>query len=195
MFNNHTTIDFLNNFTIIDTKTFVENNSIEFVNASFFLIIFLIQNKINKNFINNKKFILAIDELHKFIDSNNLTTLNFIFQTTKTIRKFNGSIVLSTQNINDFALSKDLINKTQAILKNMQYKFFLHLPGDDIKMINQIFNPLYNSENEETNLLNKFDSQFVLNAKRGQLLLLSSFNEKNFLRVNYNDYEKEVILN
>ncbi|QJB71123.1 Mbov_0397 family ICE element conjugal transfer ATPase [Mycoplasma sp. 1654_15] len=195
MFNNHTTIDFLNNFTIIDTKTFVENNSVEFVNASFFLIIFLIQNKINKNFINNKKFILVIDELHKFIDSNNLTTLNFIFQTTKTIRKFNGSIILSTQNINDFALSKDLINKTQAILKNMQYKFFLHLPGDDIKMINQIFNPLSNAENEETNLLNKFDSQFVLNAKRGQLLLLSSFNEKNFLRVNYNEYEKEVILN
>ncbi|MGZ9413313.1 Mbov_0397 family ICE element conjugal transfer ATPase [Mycoplasma sp. 480] len=193
-YNGKTNLDLNSDFIIIDVKTFTENSTKENSNAFFFMILNLIQTKINDNFYKNKRKSLVIfDEVHKFLDHKNLQTLDFIFDTAKTIRKFKGSLILSTQNPSDFSLNENMRNKTNGILKNIQYKFLFNLPGDDIKIINSLFNPF--SKNENFNLINEFDTNFLLNARKGESLLVSSLKKKVYFRVYYNEIEKNMLIN
>ncbi|UWD33920.1 Mbov_0397 family ICE element conjugal transfer ATPase [Mesomycoplasma molare] len=193
-YNQRTTMNLSHDFIVIDTKTLIENTTKENVNAFFYLILNLIQSKVNQNFYQKKKkSILVFDEVHKFIDKKNMQTLDFIFDSTKTIRKYDGSIILSTQNPSDFSLNIDTNNKTHGILKNIQYKFLFNLPGDDIKIVNSIFNPF--EDNKNFNLISEFDSSFLTNAGKGECLLISANKKKMYFKVNYNNFEQEYLFN
>ncbi|MBN3534787.1 Mbov_0397 family ICE element conjugal transfer ATPase [Mycoplasma procyoni] len=189
-YNSKQNLNLNSNFIVIDTKVLIENSSKTEINVFFYLILFNLRSKLNQNaFVNKNKTLILIDELHKFIDENNLQTLNFVFDSAKTIRKYNGSLMLATQNISDFSLNKKLENKTNAILKNMQYKFFFNLPGQDIKLTNLLFNP--SSENDKyQNLINDIDADFITNSTRGECLLISSIKHKYYFKFDYNKFEK-----
>ncbi|VEU59219.1 Mbov_0397 family ICE element conjugal transfer ATPase [Mesomycoplasma neurolyticum] len=191
-YNGYTNVELNNNFIVIDSKTFVENSTKNNVNAFFYLIFQLILNKININFFNeNKKTMLIFDELHKFINNKNSEVLDFLFDIAKTIRKFNGSLVVSTQNISDFILNDEIINKTSGILKNSQYKFIFNVPGDDIKIINKLYNPDVTQNSNNLNLINENDFNFILNAGVGECLLISTQKRKIHFKFDYNEYEKQ----
>ncbi|WGI36294.1 Mbov_0397 family ICE element conjugal transfer ATPase [Mesomycoplasma lagogenitalium] len=188
-YNNYTNINLNHDFTVIDTKAFVENSTLTNISAFFFLILYQINGKIMSNhFINNKKSLLVFDELHKFMGEKHTEILDFVFDSAKTIRKFQGSLVLATQNPTDLGITQAISNKTSGILKNIQYKFFFNLPGEDIKLINNIYSP---ENNESFNLLNKYDSDFLLNSGRGECLLVSSQKKKVYFKFMYNDFEKK----
>ncbi|ADE19749.1 Mbov_0397 family ICE element conjugal transfer ATPase [Mycoplasma crocodyli] len=192
-YNNYTNIDLNKDFIIIDTKVLTDNKSTTALNLAFYQLLNYIQTKINYNFYTSKlKTMLIVDEAHYFVDKNNMATLDFLFQTTKTIRKYNGSITLTTQNPADFALSQDLINKTNAILKNIQYNFIFKQTGDDIRHINRLYNPS-NKVEDDNEFITAPEQEYLLRAHKGQLLFSSATGYKIRCKMNYNDFERKII--
>lgn len=60
---------------------------------------------------------MIIDEAHKFVDPKNPLTLDFVYDTAKTIRKYRGILIQGTQNFGDF--NQDGISKkSKLILEN-----------------------------------------------------------------------------
>ncbi|MGY6172627.1 Mbov_0397 family ICE element conjugal transfer ATPase [Candidatus Mycoplasma pogonae] len=194
-YNAYTNINLQSDLVIIDTKMLTDNKNSIAQNAAFFQLLNFIQTKINYNFFNNEskkvRTMLVVDEAHYFIDKNNEATLDFLFQTTKTIRKYNGSIFITTQNPSDFTLNENLISKTNGILKNMQYHLFFNLTGDDIQRINELYNPSAKSDSE--NYIHQHEKDFLINADRGQLLLSSNVGNKIILDMHYNKFEQESL--
>ncbi|WP_033161108.1 Mbov_0397 family ICE element conjugal transfer ATPase [[Mycoplasma] collis] len=193
-YNDFTNINLNSDFIVIDSKTFVENSTKSNINAFFYLIFQLILNKINTNFFSeNKKTMLIFDEVHKFINNKNSEILDFLFDIAKTIRKFKGSLITSTQNASDFTLNEKIVNKASGILKNSQYKFIFNIPGDDIKIINKLYNPDLNNNSSSLNLINENDFNFIINSGIGECLLISTQKRKMHFKFYYNDYEKEKL--
>ncbi|WNM14987.1 helicase HerA domain-containing protein [Mesomycoplasma ovipneumoniae] len=71
-----------------------------------------------------QKIVLVVDEGHKLVDESNLFALNFLFDTAKTIGKYNGGLIITTQNPSNFAISGEAARKSKAVIENCQYSIF-----------------------------------------------------------------------
>ncbi|VEU65655.1 type IV secretory system conjugative DNA transfer family protein [Mesomycoplasma hyopneumoniae] len=65
--------------------------------------------------------------------------LIFLFDSAKTIRKYNGSLMITTQNPGDFAITGEAARKSEAIIENCQYSIFFNLKSNDINKINNLY--------------------------------------------------------
>jgi conjugal transfer ATP-binding protein TraC len=119
-----------------------------------FIILQKIENEIQRNYLKNiknkeeNKFVILIDEVHLLISSNRKETLLFIYQLTKRIRKYNGSIILITQNLSDFFASEETKEFSNAIIKNCNYSAFFQLHSGDVNDLEKLSknNPLSEKE-------------------------------------------------
>ncbi|MDD7847857.1 DUF87 domain-containing protein, partial [Metamycoplasma hyosynoviae] len=143
LFNGFTNINLNSSFNVIDTYNLSTKDDSPYSKAGIFLILSFIQNKISNNFFKNKNtnkwIMLVIDEAHKFIDPINPITLDFVWDTAKTIRKYRGILVLGTQNFMDFNQNQLISTKSQGILENMQYSITLNSNQKDIEALNNLF--------------------------------------------------------
>ncbi|ADQ90445.2 hypothetical protein B5M19_02515 [Mesomycoplasma hyopneumoniae] len=153
--------------------------------AAFFLALSFIQGQISEFYIeSNRKIVLVVDEGHKFIDETNLFALNFLFDTAKTIRKYNGSLMITTQNPGDFAITGEAARKSEAIIENCQYSIFFNLKSKDIEKINLLYRNVGGLSEEEKNFINL--------AQIGDLLLTVNTVDRFKLSSYYNVIEKEL---
>lgn len=184
MFNGHSnTKDLNSNFTIFNVAALM-NLEKRVYQAAFFLALSFIQGQISDFYHkNDKKIMLIVDEGHKFIDETNLFALNFLFDTVKTIRKYNGALVITTQNPGDFAISGEAARKSEAIIENCQYSIFFNLKSKDIEKIDLLYRNVGGLSDEEKNFINL--------AQIGEFLLTVNTVDRFKLRAYFNEIEKE----
>ncbi|MDW2898054.1 hypothetical protein R7V77_01835, partial [Mesomycoplasma ovipneumoniae] len=103
--------------------------------------------------------------------------------TAKTIRKYNGALVITTQNPGDFAISGEAARKSEAIIENCQYSIFFNLKSKDIEKIDTLYRNVGGLSEEEKNFINL--------AQIGEFLLTVNTADRFKLRAYFNEIEKE----
>lgn len=188
LYNGYTNINFKSKFNVIDTYNILTKSSSSHDKAALHLILSFLNDKIASNFFQNPNgnswIALIIDEAHKFVDPKNPLTLDFVYDTAKTIRKYRGILIQGTQNFGDF--NQDGISKkSKLILENTQYSITLHSNQLDLDAIQDLYKNRTALTNQEV--------QFLTTASVGQGLL-SINNETRFeFEVYYNDIEKQLL--
>ncbi|VEU59338.1 Mbov_0397 family ICE element conjugal transfer ATPase [Mesomycoplasma neurolyticum] len=156
----------------------------EVFNSMFYLIISYLQGKVSNRLNKTNKIWFFFDEVHKFIDEDNMSTLNFIYSTVKEGRKFNVGTVLTTQQPQDFLKSPKIEKMGQAIIASCQYGAIFGLKSESIKYVNNLF--------ENIGGLTEFEKSQINIANIGEALIIISPIQRLLLKINYNDIEKEL---
>ncbi|MCL8210005.1 TraG/VirB4 family ATPase [Spiroplasma attinicola] len=116
---------------------------------------------------------MAIDEAHLAIYKDNPATLNFMFQMVKRIRKYHESIVITTQNLNDFTGTEDIKKKTT--INNTQYSLILNLAPQDLKDVSELYRTY--------GRLTATESDYIARANQGQALFVVSGYERHCISI------------
>lgn len=148
------------------------------------LMLNIIKKEVKENrFKDNNQIVIIVDEAHLAIDKDNPVALNFMYQMTKRIRKYNGALVVATQNIADFVENETILKKTTAIINNnSQYSFIMGLKPNDLeKVIN-----LYKSYGGLTSA----EQDYIARSVKGQGLFFVSGFERYRIEIQANKKEK-----
>lgn len=185
IYNGQTNINLSNDFIIFNTQKLFDKGTNSGKVGTYVLLTF-IQNKIFNNYIENQDVntLLVIDELHMYIDPTNLTTLDFVYTMTKTVRKFNAGMILCTQNPSDFLNSQKVTSKGQAILENCQYAKFFGLRQKDLEAVIDMF--------KSSGGLNNSHHRFLADANIGNLIFSLHMYSKIKVEIYYNNFEEKL---
>ena len=188
LFDGYTNIDLNNNLIGFNLQELMysENRRIistQILNLLTYLNNGIVSNKIcndRANKIDRKNIMIIADEFHLFIDEQNNEVLKNFAQLARRIRKYSGSLVVSTQSIKDFVGDISTLRHSTAIFNNCQYQMIGMLKEDDLLAYLELFkqNPLTDTQ-----------KNFLLGAKRGEFLL--NIDSKKRLRVNIQATELE----
>ena len=118
----------------------------------------------------NEKTILLCDECHVLADPNILETLEYLKNISKRARKYNSSIIVVTQSLEDF-LNEKIKLYAQSLLTNASYKMFFRCDGQDLIDLTKTFR------------LTQTESELIYNAKQGECLL-NAGSKKIYLSLN-----------
>lgn len=157
LWNGYTTLEIDNDFSVFNFRELLSNKNQNIANAQMLLVIRFLEQEIIKNREynlksgDNKRIVILIDEAHCFIDEKFPIALDFMYQMAKRIRKYNGSLITTTQNIKDFiGRSPEVQAKASALINNCQYKIVFHLAEDDLNdLINLFRNGVGLTEDEQ----------------------------------------------
>ncbi|MGL4343174.1 MAG: Mbov_0397 family ICE element conjugal transfer ATPase [Metamycoplasmataceae bacterium] len=185
-YNGPSTIKRNQSFITFDLNTLFEKNNTKLIQAQLFLCLNFIQREIREFGHDEREVVVVIDEAHLLIDKDNPIGLDFIFQLAKRIRKRNGSIILITQNPDDFLGSEEISKKTKAIINNTQYSFFFNLSPNNIKDIEDMYKAYGDG-------LSKDEKLYIAKAKRGEALFLVSGFDRHKIKINVSKKELEAI--
>lgn len=192
--NNHTKIK-LDFDTILTTFNFqklldLENSKVKELQTLFIIRILkeslrsIRQHNLEKNA--HKHILIVVDEAHLLISEDNVIALDFLFRTMKRIRKYNGSLIITTQNLNDFLSSSEhLRKKFTAIIDNSQYNFIGGLKQNDINMLSQL--------HAQSGGLSDAIINYISRANRGQFWFQVSQEFNMALQVDQSPYEAEML--
>ena len=141
--------------------------------------------ELNRNRRNNvlHPFIL-IDEGYNFIDKNYPVALNFVYQWYKRIRKYDGSIFFTTQDLNDVLGNPEVAAKTTAVVNNSQYSFILGLASANVDILAELY--------KNSGGLNETERYFITHAKRGQCFAICSPLKRARFNVQASDTVREL---
>ena len=176
LWNGYTDITVDTGLTVFNTKN-MQEFQIQYKRAQYYNIMSYAWEIISKN--KDEFDCLIADECHVLVDPNIPQTLEYVRNISKRARKYNSSIIVITQSIEDF-LNEKIKLYGQSLLANSTYKLFFKTDGQDLRDIVMVFNL---SEKEE---------QLIYNAKRGECLL-SAGNRKIYVNVKVPFYELQII--
>ncbi|AJC49875.1 DUF87 domain-containing protein [Mycoplasma flocculare] len=184
LFNGHSTnLDIAHGLVIFNVSTLMHLEK-RIYQSAFFLVLSFIEGKIATNFYKNQKIVLIVDEAHRFIDESNTIALDFLFKIAKTIRKYNGSLIIATQNPSDFAISGEAARKSEAIIENCQYAFFFNLKSNDIEKVDKLFS--------SSGGLTKEEKKFIALAQIGEFIFSVNLNDRYICSGYFNKNEKKL---
>lgn len=167
----------------LDNKLVSFDISIVKLDKSQIALKYILDNIINKvkNEISFKSnTIIYFDEVWKYmLYSKDSILSSCIFQLFKTIRKFNASIIVITQDITDIFSDQNL-SFGKSILNNCFFKVMFRLDFKDVKVLKEI-SGINNEILEKISFLNKGQCTFLFNNNIMQLSIEAS------------NYEKELI--
>ena len=126
-----------------------------------------------------EKDILIADECHILIDTNITQTLEYLRNISKRARKYNSSIVVITQSIEDF-LNEKIKLYGQSLLANSTYKLFFKSDGQDLRDIVKTFG------------LSKKEESLIYNAQKGNCLI-SAGTRKIYATIRIPNKERKII--
>ncbi|MDQ7983034.1 MAG: ATP-binding protein [Spiroplasma sp.] len=185
LWNGHTTLSFNKAFVVYDVLTLFDQDESKVTAAQLHLVLAVIKAEVKHNrFKSNNEIVIIIDEAHLAIDKDNPEALNFIFQMVKRIRKYNGAIIITTQNLNDFSGSSEIKKKTTAIINNTQYSLILNLAPQDLKDVAE----LYRSYGG----LTETEQDFIARANKGQALFVVSGYERHCINIEASIKEQQA---
>lgn len=158
-------------------------------NAQMLLVFrFIEQEVINARELNrygkNLHTMIVCDEAHLFIDAKFPIALDFFYQMSKRIRKYNGSFIPATQNVADWNANEELRSKTSAIIKNSQYLFIFKLAAPDMKDVLDVYKA-GDSFNEE-------EQRMIISAVTGQAFFVGSSELRACIRIKSGEYAREL---
>ena len=176
LWNGYTDITVDTGLTVFNTKN-IQEFQIQYKRAQYYNIMSFAWEIISKN--KDEFDCLIADECHVLVDPNIPQTLEYVRNISKRARKYNSSIIVITQSIEDF-LNEKIKLYGQSLLANSTYKLFFKMDGQDLRDVVKVFN------------LSKKEEELIYNAKRGECLL-SAGNRKIFVNVKVPHKELQVI--
>lgn len=166
LWNGYTDITVDTGLTVFNTKN-MQEFQIQYKRAQYYNIMSYAWEIISKN--KDEFDCLIADECHVLVDPNIPQTLEYVRNISKRARKYNSSIIVITQSIEDF-LNEKIKLYGQSLLANSTYKLFFKMDGQDLRDVVKVFS------------LSKKEEELIYNAKRGECLL-SAGNRKIFVNV------------
>ena len=143
------------------------------------LLTFLNNEIIGKNDVNldcpKQPVVLVVDEFHNFINDDNPATIKYLDQMSRRFRKYNSSLIVSTQSPQDLISSNNKLKNATAIFNNCQYQLCGMLKDNDLQAVEQIYknNPLTETQKA---FLNKAQlGDFLMNITNKKRLRVSIF--------------------
>lgn len=155
IWNGYTDITIDTRLTVFNTKN-MQEFQVQYKRAQYYNIMSYAWEVLSKN--KDERDILVADECHILVDPNIPQTLEFIRNISKRARKYNSSIIVITQSIEDF-LNEKIKLYGQSLLANSTYKMFFKIDGQDLRDVVKTFD------------LTKKEENLIYNAKRGECLL------------------------
>lgn len=209
LFNGITNLKLENDLIVFNMKNLVDTSDTISARLGILIVLNICNEIIYDNFVQNEKnklkymtennlkllsaeeidklitrTILTIDEEHIYIDANNQTTLDYITQITKTIRKFDGSTIHTTQNPSDYKTSPLVVESASRIIQNCNYSVFFGLKDADIEAVQLLY--------KNSSQLLKNEIMYLAQKQKGKVLLSVDNNTRLKLRLYYSEYEKEL---
>ena len=176
LWNGYTDITVDTGLTVFNTKN-MQEFQIQYKRAQYYNIMSYAWEIISKN--KDEFDCLIADECHVLVDPNIPQTLEYVRNISKRARKYNSSIIVITQSIEDF-LNEKIKLYGQSLLANSTYKLFFKMDGQDLRDVVKVFS------------LSKKEEELIYNAKRGECLL-SAGNRKIFVNVKVPHKELQII--
>ena len=155
IWNGYTNIDVNTQLTVFNTSE-MQKFQIQYKRAQYFNIMSYAWDILSRNI--KEQTMLIADECHILVDPNIIQTLEYVRNISKRARKYNSSIVVVTQSIEDF-LNEKIKLYGQSLLANATYKMFFRSDGQDLKDLQDTFN------------LTEKERELIYNAKTGECLL------------------------
>ena len=181
LWNGYTTFSPKENFIAFNFQKLIANRNDVTSNAEMLLLLKWLENEVIKNrdlnILNHSdnKIVIAIDEAHLFIDEKYPIALDFMYSLAKRIRKYNGMLIIITQNIKDFAGTEETSRKSMAIINVSQYSMIFNLsPNDMTELLN-----LY----QNSGGFNDIEKDLIVHSQRGECFLISSPYERSRLNI------------
>ena len=173
-FNNYTNINIDNKLIIADIYDLGEEN----YKYGMYLFIELFWDLIKKD--RNKNKIIYLDEIWRLIGvTSNSEVAGFIYKIFKTIRKYGGSAVAITQDINDlFSLEDGTYGR--SILNNSSIKVYFALEEDNLEIL------------KKYTTLTERELEIIRKLKRGECLLQIA-NNHIVAEVESDDFERKLM--
>lgn len=178
LFNSHTSIDLSNDLIAFNLQELLYSGNQRLINTQTLNLLTYLNNSIVANKILNEKekkkknVCIIVDEFHLFIDDKNNEVLKNFGQLARRIRKYSGSLVVSTQSVKDFVGNAEVLRHATAIFNNCQYTMIGMLKEDDLQAYLELF---------KNNPLTDTQKNFLFSAKRGEFLL--NIDNKTKLRI------------
>jgi hypothetical protein len=155
LWNGHTTIKGDNDFIVLDTKSILQMSG-GVLEARYFNILSWCWEQISAD--NNQRIILVADEAWMMIDEKCPQSLAFLRNAEKRARKYEGAIIVSTQNIVDF-LDPSIKKYGQEVLDSPSVKIIFGADGKTLQEVQSVFE------------LNEAQKRLVENKQRGVALM------------------------
>lgn len=176
IWNGYTNIDIDTDMTVFNTSSMHKFQE-QYKRAQYYNIMSYCWDFLSRDV--NERTILIADECHMLIEPNIPQTLEYLKNISKRARKYNASIIVITQSIEDF-LNEKIRLYGQSLFTNSTYKLFFKLDGQDLKDV------------QETFKLTDKETQLIYNAKIGEALFTAGI-RKIFINMQINKVEKELI--
>lgn len=146
LWNGATTLDIKNDFIVFNFQQLFSNSNTEVCNAQMMLLMRLLMREVikvkNDNEVTGRKnrVIVLVDEAHRYISSQFPIALDTLEQFARRIRKYDGALIVATQNIKDFVgSSEEMRTKASAVINNCQYSMLFGLKPDDLNDVRQLY--------------------------------------------------------
>lgn len=190
LWNGISTLTLKSDLIVFDTHELTSNKNRQ--NAQLFLMLSFLDKMVKQNKAKNQTLpiaeqqwiCIAIDEAHLLINENNTLALNFLFEMTKRIRKYNGILYIMTQNINDFMGNANIKTQAQGIINNCLYQFVHHLAASDLQDYDNLITT--------SGRLNQYQKDTIATAPTGTCLFSIGANNRMLLNVEASEIEQEA---
>lgn len=165
LWNGNTIFSLRENFIAFDFQRLLANKNDTTANAQMLLVLKWFENEVIKNrdynTLNgtNKKIVVDIDEKYPI-------ALDFMYQLAKRIRKYNGMLIIITQNVRDFAGTPEIARKSSAIINVSQYSLIFSLSPNDMTELCKLY--------ENAGAINEKEKDAIVHNPRGRAFLISS---------------------
>jgi len=155
IWNGYTDITIDTRLTVFNTKN-MQEFQVQYKRAQYYNIMSYAWEILSKN--KDERDILIADECHILIDPNIPQTLEYLRNISKRARKYNSSIIVISQSLEDW-LNEKIRLYGQSLLANSTYKLFFKMDGQDLRDVVKTFS------------LTKKEENLIYNAKKGECLL------------------------
>lgn len=194
LWNGETTLNISNDFNVLNFQSLFANNNTAIANGQMLLLMrFLNQEVIKNREVNKrggaKKYIeIWIDEAHRFINPDFPVALTFMSTMAKQIRKYDGGLIVATQNIDDFVGTSDEMRaRASSVINNCQYSMIFSLLANDINKIKELY-ANYNGGFTQQEI------DYIAHAKQGEALFIVDINTRLPLHIELYDNELKYII-
>lgn len=127
-----------------------------------------------------EKVILMVDEAWMLVDEKTPQTLLFLRDVAKRIRKYEGCLIIASQNVVDF-LDPAVSRFGQAVLDNPSYKILLNQGDKDLEVLTNLVR------------LTEAERELLSGAKRGEGLLVAG-NQRIHIKIEASHHEMPYLV-
>lgn len=175
LWNGQTTIKSNSDVVILDVNSLQEADEVV-KRAQYFNVLTWAWNEISKN--RTEKVILAVDECYLLIDPEIPQSLQFLRNVSKRIRKYEGGLMVISQNVVDF-IDPSVKRYGQALLDNPCYKLLMGQGENDLDALTKLMK------------FSEAEIELLSQGKRGEALLVAG-NRRVHAMIELADFEPEI---